>query len=233
MCCVWLFSKHTQWANNKTSDPCGLLFLTLNWYNSFFHYSCLQPRYKAYVQVHPCVRLEAKVVMWRLAGKGARRVKFETCLLPVEEMAHWKAYLHGMPWSRDTVWCPFSLITDRDTLGAAGSCRWYFPECCWFPHYPVYQRLAALKAEVVPWCCKLTKAAVTMWCFCCCIRAVEVIAAFLFCFLKLFSPPPQRWSELVAAKCMIHSGTCQTLSLLILIDCHPCTELLSFSLCSA
>lgn len=150
MCCAWLlFSKHTQWAKNKTSDPCGLLLLTLNWCNSFFHYSHLQPRHRASVQVHPCVRLEAKVVMWRLAGKGACRVKFEVCLSPAEEMAHWKACLHGIPWSHDTVWCPFPLITSMDTLGVSGSCRRYFPECRWFPHHPVYQHLAALQAEVV------------------------------------------------------------------------------------
>lgn len=79
VCSVW-FSKCTQWAKNKTSDPCGLLLLTLNWCNSFFHYSRLQPRYRAWEQVHPCVRLEAKVIMWRWAGKGAWRVKFEMCV---------------------------------------------------------------------------------------------------------------------------------------------------------
>lgn len=46
-------------------------------------------------QVHPCVRLRAKVLMWRWAGKGACRVKFETCPFPEEEMAPTCMGYHG------------------------------------------------------------------------------------------------------------------------------------------
>lgn len=150
-------------------------------------------------------------------------------------MAHWKAGLHGIPWSRGTVWCPFPPITDMDALGGAGSCRWYFPECCWFPHHPVYQYLAALEAEVVPWCCKLAKVAVVTWYFAIASAIFAIafrvpwIAAFLLCFLKFSLPPPQCSSELVATKYMVPSAMCKILSLLILINCHSYTELLSLS----
>lgn len=167
--------------------------------------------------------------MWRLAGKGACRVKFEMSL-------SWRGggSLKSLPaWDSRELWY----------------CVMSFPSDYWYEHTWWYRELQMIfpwmllisPSSCLPMSCSPASRSCSLVLQACQSSSCYVVFLLLHqgcrsncCFDALFSlPPPRCSSNLVAIKYMIHSGMCKILCLSILINCHPCTELLSFCLCSA